>query len=77
MSRLPDFIVIGAMKCATSTLAGLWTANLLWLLGRSISLTRELVGNKKPHACAQEWRGIWTNALTPLSADGPRMASTA
>ena len=57
--------------------AGLWTANLLWLLGRSISLTRELVGNKKPHACAQEWRGIWTNALTPLSADGPRMASTA
>lgn len=50
--------------------AGLWAANLLWLMGRSISLTRELVGNKQPHTCEKEWRGIWTNSLQPLSSNG-------
>jgi len=39
--------------------AGLLTANLLWYAGRSISLLRELVGNKKPHVCESEWIDIW------------------
>jgi N-acetylglucosaminyl-diphospho-decaprenol L-rhamnosyltransferase len=45
---------------------GLWLANLLWWLGRSISLVRELSGNKQPHTCDLEGWDIWTNALAPL-----------
>jgi len=45
---------------------GLWLANLLWLLGRSISLGRELVGNKKPHTCEFQARDIWTNWRNPM-----------
>lgn len=44
---------------------GLWCTNLMWLVGRTIAFSRELVGNKEPHTCAQEWRDIWTNALHP------------
>jgi len=38
---------------------GLLGANLFWLLGRSISFLRELVGNKKPHLCKHEIFDIW------------------
>jgi GT2 family glycosyltransferase len=38
---------------------GLVLANLCWYGGRSISLLRELLGNKKPHVCAFEWLDIW------------------
>ena len=45
---------------------GLVAANILWLLGRSISLARELLGNKEPHVCQREWLDIWTNWWDPL-----------
>jgi len=46
--------------------AGLLAANLLWLVGRSISWVRELAGNKKPHTCQLESRDIWLNWKNPL-----------
>lgn len=45
---------------------GLLMANLLWYAGRSISLIREIVGNKNPHVCEKAWIDIWTNFLNPL-----------
>jgi GT2 family glycosyltransferase len=50
---------------------GLWAANLMWSLGRAVALGREIVGQKRPHACVGEWRDNWTNALRPLR--GPRL----
>jgi N-acetylglucosaminyl-diphospho-decaprenol L-rhamnosyltransferase len=44
---------------------GLWMTNILWTAGRGVSLFREIIGRKRPHTCAQEWRDIWTNALWP------------
>jgi N-acetylglucosaminyl-diphospho-decaprenol L-rhamnosyltransferase len=38
-------------------------ANLLWTLGRGISLARELTGGKPPHTAAREAGDIWTGAL--------------
>lgn len=46
-------------------IAGLWLTNGLWLLGRSVSLLREIVGHKEPHTCEQEHRDIWINAWRP------------
>lgn len=48
--------------------AGLWASNLLWTLGRGVSLARELAGRKEPHTCECEWRDIWHGALRPLRA---------
>ena len=45
---------------------GLLIANLLWLVGRSISLVREVAGNKEPHACQLEHRDIWLNWKNPM-----------
>ena len=45
---------------------GLLAANALWLAGRAVSLTRELLGRKRRHICRQEWRDIWTNFWNPL-----------
>lgn len=44
-------------------------ANLLWMLGRSISKIRELVGAKKPHVCEKQWLDIWTNWRHPERAN--------
>ena len=49
-------------------LPGLGIANLLWLTGRTVSLGRELVGNKKPHICENASRDIWMNWQDPLKA---------
>jgi len=46
--------------------AGLWVANVLWVIGRGIALARELIGRKKPHACEMQWRDIWINGWDPL-----------
>ncbi len=48
--------------------AGLWLANLLWHLGRSVSLCREWLGLQRRQTCEREWRDIWHNAARPLSA---------
>ncbi len=47
--------------------SGLWLTNLLWTAGRAISLSRERLGSKPPHTCAQQWRDIWTNAFNPMA----------
>jgi len=44
---------------------GLWLANVLWMVGRCISLLREVAGSKKPHTAAHEGADNWTNWLTP------------
>lgn len=46
---------------------GFWLANICWLLGRSVSLTRELLRNKKPHTCNDEARDIWHNWKNPMN----------
>ena len=46
---------------------GLWAANLLWGLGRLVSLAREVVGGKPPHTCEREWSDNWTNWRNPAS----------
>lgn len=45
---------------------GLLLANFAWTLGRCISLTRELLGNKEPHHRENEARDIWINVWNPL-----------
>lgn len=55
---------------------GLLFANAMWLLGRSVSLIRELTGQKKPHTCEHTAQDIWMNWLNPLkSALTPGQAS--
>lgn len=54
--------------------AGLWATNLLWYVGRSISLVREIFGGKEPHVCQREWRDIWTNVFDPLKPPAERDA---
>jgi GT2 family glycosyltransferase len=46
--------------------SGLWLANMLWVVGRTISLIREGLGQKEPHISVLQWRDIWTNALNPM-----------
>ena len=46
--------------------AGLWTANLLWLLGRGLAQTRRLLGKPVPPANQAEARDIWANIFTPM-----------
>lgn len=48
-------------------ITGLWLTNVLWLVGRSVSWVRELVGNKTPHTCEGQAQDIWMNCLTPLN----------
>ena len=50
---------------------GLWSANLLWLLGRGIAGLRQLAGRKRNNFRQAEIVDIWTNVWTPL---GPRLA---
>jgi N-acetylglucosaminyl-diphospho-decaprenol L-rhamnosyltransferase len=45
---------------------GPFRANLLWTLGRGISLARELTGGKSPHTAAREAHDIWIGALGGL-----------
>jgi N-acetylglucosaminyl-diphospho-decaprenol L-rhamnosyltransferase len=44
---------------------GLWFANVLWMLGRCVSLLREVAGAKTPHTAAHEGRDNWTNWMHP------------
>jgi len=42
---------------------GLVAANLMWMLGRGISFSREVLGHKQPHICESEgldnWKGLF------------------
>ena len=46
--------------------AGFWFVNVLWGAGRAISGFREILGNKDPHACKNEFLDNWTNWTNPL-----------
>jgi len=48
---------------------GLWAANALWLVGRIISWTREVIGGRPRHTCEREALDIWTRAWSPLACD--------
>jgi N-acetylglucosaminyl-diphospho-decaprenol L-rhamnosyltransferase len=45
--------------------SGVVLANLLWTVGRGVSIARELVGRKPPHTCELEWFDNWTDVLKP------------
>jgi GT2 family glycosyltransferase len=42
---------------------GLWAANTLWYVGRSMAWGRELIGRKVVHAHHREWLDNWTDAF--------------
>ena len=44
---------------------GLFFANILWYMGRSIALLRMILGSKKMHGIKGQARGIWTNFFNP------------
>jgi hypothetical protein len=52
-------------------------ANLCWTLGRSVSLCREVLGNKPPHTASHEATDIWKGTMCGFArpqtatADGP------
>ena len=50
---------------------GLTAANLLWWLGRLISLTRQILGRSDKAAIESQWRDIWINWLDPLKPYTP------
>jgi N-acetylglucosaminyl-diphospho-decaprenol L-rhamnosyltransferase len=45
---------------------GMTAANLLWWLGRSISLTRQWLGRSDKLAVERQWLDIWVNWLDPM-----------
>lgn len=45
---------------------GLISANLMWLLGRSISRIRQLLGRADKMSVKSQWIDIWKNCLSPL-----------
>jgi GT2 family glycosyltransferase len=50
---------------------GPWRANLCWLLGRAVSLAREVLGNKSPHTALGEAADIWKGSLCGFAKDVP------
>jgi GT2 family glycosyltransferase len=52
--------------------AGLWMTNILWLIGRSVAVLREWLGNKERDVCELEARDNWTNWLAPMRAPQPQ-----
>jgi len=72
--RLPAYVYASRSRYFAKFygILGLWLANLCWLMGRSISLVRELVKNKTRHTCDYQSRDIWSNWLNPITAkSGP------
>lgn len=47
---------------------GLWISNLLWVLGRGISLPKEVLFRRRSHICECEWRDIWTSSTGQFAA---------
>jgi len=55
---------------------GLFLTNLLWYLGRSVSLLRELVRNKSPHLCQREASDIWIAFGAPVQETAKQEATS-
>lgn len=70
--RLPAYFYASRSRYYASFYGrpGLWLANALWLLGRSLSWLREWFGRGSHHA-ERAPRDIWTNALDPLRPYSP------
>jgi len=47
---------------------GLFFANILWELGRLISIIRQFFGRKDKAVVERKWKDIWINSLKPLKA---------
>ena len=47
-------------------IAGLWFTNVMWLIGRSVSLVRELIERSERGTCQREALDNWTNFLRPF-----------
>ncbi len=52
--------------------SGLAAANMLWLVGRMVSLLRKVCERKQQRTCKLEWRDIWTNFWSPLRLPNQR-----
>lgn len=46
---------------------GLTAANLMWLIGRAVSKTRQIAGRSDKGAIKGQWRDIWINWRNPLA----------
>jgi N-acetylglucosaminyl-diphospho-decaprenol L-rhamnosyltransferase len=47
---------------------GLWMTNVMWVIGRSISLVREWIERRERGSCEREAFDNWTNFLRPFRA---------
>ena len=45
---------------------GLWFTNVMWVMGRSVSLVRELIERSERGTCQREALDNWTNFLRPF-----------
>lgn len=48
------------------SLPGLWFTNIMWELGRLISLSREVFFRRKKSIAKYAWLDIWTNCFNPM-----------
>lgn len=51
---------------------GLWLANAMWLAGRAVSRSREIVQRKAPNVREHEGADIWINVLHPFKESSYR-----
>ena len=52
--------------CKHYGIAGLWCANILWTLGKGLSLIRQVTSGRPSHCRCSEARDIWIRSLRPL-----------
>ncbi len=52
--------------CKYYGLVGLWSANILWTVGKGLSLMRQVTSGRPPHSCQAEGRDIWIGSIRPL-----------
>ena len=66
--RLPRYYYESRTRLFFQTIGrqGLLAANLMWWLGRMVSMPRQLLGRSDKSATEGQWIDIWTNYLNPL-----------
>ncbi len=67
--RLPSYFYASRSRYFAKVYGrlGLFLANVLWCLGRGISLLREFLGRKNSHLCEKEGIDIWHNLWCPVA----------
>jgi GT2 family glycosyltransferase len=65
--RLPRYYYESRTRyfCQVFGWSGLILANILWMLGRVISISRQFTGRHDKKVIALEWRDIWINCISP------------